>query len=284
MGAIELEVLLPVHNEAGSIEATIREIWKELSPQVNFGFIVCEDGSRDDTKDILRRLATELPLRLNLSSERKGYAQAVSEGMQMVEAPWLLCLDSDGQCDPADFRRFWACREGAEVVMGWRVDRRDTVARRAMSRLFFAIYQSVFHVKVHDPSCPFVLVQRETAHWIAAEMGEMKQGFWWEFVARIDRAGHTICELPIRHRLRSAGVTQVYKASKMPGIFARHVAAIFRIDRQTRRSAPEVAGRRASPLRAVQESRPAASDTQLYAGGGASRGVTSDEGRLALRR
>ena len=262
MATLELEVLLPVHNEAGSIEATIRELWRELSPQVNFGFIICEDGSRDETKEILRRLASELPMRLNLSSERKGYAQAVREGMQMVEAPWLLCVDSDGQCDPADFGQFWQHREAADLVMGWRIDRQDSAARRAMSRIFFSIYQSVFHVPLHDPSCPFVLFPADTAHWIAGQMRDMKQGFWWEFVARIHRAGYTVCELPVRHRLRSAGVTQVYKASKMPGIFFRHLAAIFKIGKETRSSHGNwPASRSANHLRRRQGERDSAAST-----------------------
>ena len=64
----------------------------------------------------------------------------------------------------------------------------------------------------------------------------MKEGFWWEFAARIARQGYAILEIPVQHRLRAAGVTQVYKVKKMPGIFLRHVAAIFKIDKQTRTS------------------------------------------------
>src|SRR6202012_4829885 len=221
--------LLPVHNEAESIEATIRELYEELSPRVNVGFILCEDGSRDNTKEILRRLSREIPMRLNLSDERKGYSRAVREGMQMLEADWILCVDSDGQCDPKDFWKFWEKRNGGDVLLGWRVDRQDTLARKAMSRFFYLIYQSVFHTPVHDPSCPYVLCRRNIAHRLADQLREMKQGFWWEFVARVHRAGYSIVEIPVKHRLRAAGVTQVYKASKMPGIFFRHVAAIFKI-------------------------------------------------------
>lgn len=236
MPELDLEVLLPVHNEAESIEATIRELWNQLSPTLRVGFIICEDGSRDNTKEILRRLATEIPMRLNLSDERKGYSRAMREGMQMLDAPWLLCVDSDGQCDPRDFWQFWENRSRASLLMGWRVQRQDTFARRSMSGFFKLIYQSVFRVPVHDPSCPYVLFRREIAGRVAGEMREMKQGFWWEFVARIHRAGYPIFEVPVAHRLRAAGVTQVYHARRMPGIFLRHVAAIFRIDRQTRSS------------------------------------------------
>jgi hypothetical protein len=69
---------------------------------------------------------------------------------------------------------------------------------------------------------------------LSGKVGILKQGFWWEFVARAHRRGYKIVELPVHHRLRTAGVTQVYSWQKMPGIFLRHVAAIFRIWSETR--------------------------------------------------
>jgi dolichol-phosphate mannosyltransferase len=230
----DVEVLLPVHNEAESIEGTVREIYGELSSKVNVGFIICEDGSKDNTQEILRRLAKQLPMRLNLSVGRKGYSRAVCEGMQMLESDYLLCLDSDGQCDPKDFWAFWDARNQADVVLGWRTDRADTFTRRAFSRFFYLIYQTVLRTPVHDPSCPYVLIKKDVAQRLCGELGAMKQGFWWEFVARVHRRGYTIKELPVHHRLRTAGVTQVYHWRKMPAIFFRHVAAIFRIWAETR--------------------------------------------------
>ena len=229
-----VEILLPVHNEAESIEGTIREIHRELSVRLPVGFIICEDGSRDNTREILTELATELPMRLNLSPGRKGYSRAVCEGMQMLESEYLLCLDSDGQCDPKDFWAFWEARERADIVLGWRVKRADTFVRRLFSRFFFAIYQTVLRTPVHDPSCPYVLMRREVAARLSKELGAMRQGFWWEFVARAHRRGFKIVELPVHHRLRTAGVTQVYGWKKMPGIFFHHVMAIFRIWVETR--------------------------------------------------
>ncbi|HVW07772.1 MAG TPA: hypothetical protein VHC90_04280, partial [Bryobacteraceae bacterium] len=135
-----------------------------------------------------------------------------------------------------DFAQFWNARREADVVMGWRTDRADTFTRKLFSRFFYLIYQSVFHAPVHDPSCPYVLIPKAVAARISGELGAMKQGFWWEFVARVHRRGYSIKELPVHHRLRTAGVTQVYKWSKMPGIFFEHVAAIFRIKAETAES------------------------------------------------
>jgi dolichol-phosphate mannosyltransferase len=235
MSIPDVEVFLPVYNEAESIESTIRELHQELSSRIKVGFIICEDGSKDDTKEILRNLAKEFPLRLNLSEARRGYSRAVKDGMRMLQSDFLLCIDSDGQCDPKDFWQFWEARQGTDVVLGWRVDRADTFVRRMFSRFFYGIYQIVLRTPVHDPSCPYVLVPKRVVLRLVDELGAMQQGFWWEFVARVHRRGFRIKELQVHHRLRSAGVTQVYRWQKMPSIFIKHVAAIFRIWFETRR-------------------------------------------------
>jgi hypothetical protein len=69
---------------------------------------------------------------------------------------------------------------------------------------------------------------------VVGELGEMEQGFWWEYVARIYRRGYSIREFPVHHRERAAGMTQVYRLKKLPGIGYRHFRALLRIDRQTR--------------------------------------------------
>ncbi len=233
----DVEVLLPVHNEAESIESTVREIYAALSPRVALRFIICEDGSVDDTKQVLRRLSQELPIKLLMSDARKGYSRAVMDGMKALEAEYLLCLDSDGQCDPQDFGKFWEARERQDVAIGWRVNRSDNFLRKALSRTFYGVYQLLYRVPVHDPSCPFVLARRQVIERVAPELGEMKQCFWWEFMARIHRRGFSLREFPVNHRRRSAGQTQVYRLSRMPGIGYRHFVALFKIWFQTRKKA-----------------------------------------------
>jgi dolichol-phosphate mannosyltransferase len=236
VAAVDVEIFLPVYNEAESIEATIREIYTELSSQLRVGFIICEDGSRDNTRQILERLAKELPLRLNLSPTRRGYSRAVRDGMAMLQAPYLLCLDSDGQCDPKDFWALWKIRRAADLIVGWRTDRQDTFLRKTFSRFFYLLYRAVLHVPVHDPSCPYLLMPGATVDAVIGQLGLMEQGFWWEFLADVHGAGLTMKELPVHHRLRAAGVTQIYKWNKMPGIFLRHVVALFQIRAQSRKA------------------------------------------------
>ena len=231
---LELEVLLPVHNEAEIIELVMREIYNEISPNVAMQFIVCEDGSTDNIKDVLARLQNELPMKLIVETKRKGYSRAVREGMQALTAPYLLCLDADGQCNPADFWNFWKNRDSHDVILGWRVHRTDATWRRFLSRTFYFLWQFFYDVPVHDPSCPYVLARKTVIDHICPQMAEMEQGFWWEFVARVHRCDFSILEVPVRHRHRATGTTRVYRFLKLPLIGCRHVRALFRIWSQTR--------------------------------------------------
>ena len=237
-GDFELQILLPIHNEAASIERTVHEIYDEISPRVRLQFIFCEDGSTDDTQAVLRRLAGQVPAKLILSEARKGYSRAVRDGMQAQDAPWLLCLDSDGQCDPRDFWQFWEARDGSDVLLGWRVNRADNPMRRVMSRTFYRFWKALYRVPVHDPSCPFMLTRARVISRLVGTLGAMEQGFWWEFVARAWRSGFSIQEFPVNHRERAAGETQVYKLGKLPGIGYRHFVALFRILAETRTAEP----------------------------------------------
>jgi glycosyltransferase involved in cell wall biosynthesis len=229
----ELQVLLPIHNEARSIAATVREIYEHISPLARMEFVLCEDGSTDDTKQVLRKLAEEVPCKLLLSDSRKGYSRAVREGMAEVDAPFLLCLDSDGQCDPRDFAEFWKNRADADVLIGWRVQRADSVLRKAMSGAFLLAWKSLYRAPIHDPSCPFMLTRNDVVQQISQKMGAMREGFWWEFSARVTRNGYSIREIPVHHRNRAAGVTQVYRIGKLPRIGYQHFVALFRILRET---------------------------------------------------
>jgi dolichol-phosphate mannosyltransferase len=233
MSEFDVQILLPVHNEAESIEATVHEIHDEISKFSRAQFIFCEDGSRDNTQEVLRRIAETIPAKLLMSTERKGYSRAVRDGMLAMDAPYLLCLDSDGQCDPKDFRVFWENRHTADVLIGWRVSRADNWMRKTMSRLFFLVWRSLYSCPINDPSCPYMLASLSVVGDLASRMGAMEQGFWWEFMARVHRLNYSIREFPVKHRDRAAGVTQVYRLKKLPGIGYRHFMALFQILRET---------------------------------------------------
>jgi len=201
-------------------------------------FVVTEDGSTDDTVPVLENLATELPLQLISASVRKGYSRAVIDGFRATTADWVGFIDSDGQCDPADMLRLARLRnENTDLVVGWRNPRSDAWIRKAMSGAFKTVYRMLFPVWLRDPSCPYLLINRTGLEKIlSGDVGILKQGFWWEFLARAVAANLRIVETPVRHRARVAGMTQVYRPTKVPRIAAEHLLGLYRLRQELRKS------------------------------------------------
>jgi len=232
--SFDLQIIMPVHNEGESIETTLREWYDELSPKLKMQFIVCEDGSRDNTKEVLTRLSGELPMLLDMVDGRRGYAGAVVAAFRHSTAPFVLAVDSDGQCAPSDFWQFWEKRDGFDVGIGWRVDRQDSPTRKIMSGSFKLLHKMLFTHGIHDPSCPYLLIKRPALERLLPDLGLLTEGFWWEFVGRATTAGLMLTEFPIRHRLRTAGSTVVFKMSKVPRIAMRNGLGLIKVWRQTR--------------------------------------------------
>ncbi len=228
----DLEVLLPVHNEAASIEATLAEIHEAVSAVAAMRFVLCEDGSTDGTPDVLRRLTGALPIRLLTDPERKGYARAVIDGLRAVEAPFVLCMDADGQVDPAAIVRAWPLRLEYDMVVGWRVRRADAFPRRVMSRVYRILHAITLQVPLRDPSCPFILVGRHVLSSMLDDLGVLREGLWWEFTARVWHGGFRVAQVAVQHRPRAAGQTQVYRWRKIPGIARSHLVGLWVLRRQ----------------------------------------------------
>ncbi|MFO1162899.1 MAG: glycosyltransferase family 2 protein [Reyranellaceae bacterium] len=230
-----IDVVVPVHNEGASIAATLREFHHRVAVQarIPIRFVVCEDGSKDNTVAVLKSLAGELPMKLISDPVRKGYSRAVIDGLRATESHWVGCIDSDGQCDPAGFAELVALSKDTDMVIGWRNPRSDPRVRKLMSGAFGLVYRLFFDIHLRDPSCPSILIRRPCLTSIlAGNVGVLKQGFWWEFVARATALDLVIKETPVRHRARSSGTTQVYRPTKIPRIALEHLVGLWKLRRE----------------------------------------------------
>jgi len=233
-----IEVVLPAHNEGDAIEGTLREFHRVATEQndVELNFIVCEDGSTDNTVEVIRRVAEELPIQLITYNERKGYSQAVIDGFKNSTADYIGFIDSDGQCDPNDFHALWARRDSAGLVIGYRNPRNDNIIRKLMSWAFGMVYKRLFPVRLKDPSSPYLLISRSALNLtMQGNLGILAQGFWWEFYARAVAAGVSITQVPIHHRIRAAGETVVYRPTKIPRIAAEHLRGLWKLRSELQR-------------------------------------------------
>ena len=116
-----ISLLLPAHNEGGTIQKTILEFYQEIGTKIPVEIIVCEDGSTDGTREALLELSKEIPMRLILGDKRKGYMRAVKDGLNVIDTDLVFFADSDGQHVASDFWKLYQVRDKYPVVSGYRV-------------------------------------------------------------------------------------------------------------------------------------------------------------------
>jgi dolichol-phosphate mannosyltransferase len=225
-----LSIILPVFNEYKTIESVLKEWKKTLSEnKIRFTFIICEDGSTDGTKLLLKKIQKKYKLILNQKNFRRGYGGAVIDGIKTTKSTYILSIDSDGQCDPKDFMKFWRIRNTANIIIGWRKKRADAVQRKVFSFLFKTVFTLLFSAAIHDPSAPFVLYKKKIVISYIDYLKFLKEGFWWGFIGMAMKKKLTIIELPMHHRKRMNGETVVYKINKVPLIAVRNLIGLFRL-------------------------------------------------------
>ncbi|MFM7706486.1 MAG: glycosyltransferase family 2 protein, partial [Gammaproteobacteria bacterium] len=160
--APEVSVVIPVCNEEENVGPLAREIVAALDGRA-FEILFIDDGSTDGTAAALRALRRDIPqLRMLAHSFRAGQSAAVCTGVRHARAEWIATLDGDGQNDPADIPALLAARGAAELVMGNRVQRRDTWLRHAQSRVANGVRGWLLGDGTPDTGCGIKFLHRET--------------------------------------------------------------------------------------------------------------------------
>lgn len=228
----KFQILLPVYNEGLSIKKTLFDIYDALKNEIEFEFIISEDGSTDDTKEILYKLKDELPIILISEDRRKYYSVAVLDGIKKASSEFLLIMDSDGQCDPKDIIRFWNKRNDSDLICGYRSPRHDFAYRKFISKIFYLVYKIFFKVPLRDPSFAFVFMNKKTYFSLNNFNPYLPDGFFWEFNARAYKLNLLFNEIKINHRKRSSGDTKIYTLSKLPKVAYNNFIGLLKLKRE----------------------------------------------------
>jgi dolichol-phosphate mannosyltransferase len=160
----ELLLVMPVYNEQASVRKVVLEWFDELQNWTeDFVFLAINDGSSDGTPELLIRLREQLGPRFEiLSRENRGHGQSCLEGYFIAcerNIPYVFQIDSDGQCDPQYFFRFWRDREKYDVLYGKRV-RRDDGWRRVLASTVLRCSLFLFAgANCVDANVPYRLMQ-----------------------------------------------------------------------------------------------------------------------------
>jgi glycosyltransferase involved in cell wall biosynthesis len=178
---------------------------KALKPlKQKWEVIFVDDGSRDNSLDVLRSLAAKNPNHVRALVFRRNFGQtaAISAGIDHAQGETIVLMDADLQNDPADIPRLLAkLDEGYDLVSGWRKDRKDNrLTRTIPSNIANGLISTVTGVHLHDFGCTLKAYRREVLGGFRL-YGEMHR-FIPVFAHSV---GARITEIPVSHHPRQFG-------------------------------------------------------------------------------
>ena len=197
-----VSIVLPIFNEEECIDAVVREVADATAPvSQKVEIVMVDDGSKDKTPEILKKLAKELEQARYLPlPENMGQSAAMLAGIRSSTSDVIVTMDADGQNDPADIPAFLDALDGYDCVCGYRPERQDSGAKRVGSKLANAVRSSFLKDGIIDTGCSLKAVRREFTQELPTWNGIHR---FFPVFFRLQ--GATINQIPTNHRSRSAG-------------------------------------------------------------------------------
>lgn len=160
--------VMPAYNEAENIEETIKQWYPVVEKLSNNGvdskLCIANDGSKDNTFEIMKGLQTKFPLFEPIDKPNSGhgatvlylYRHAIADG-----ANYVFQTDSDGQTNPEEFWQMWENRDKYDFQIGHRLGRQDGGSRVFVTKTLRLVVWLMFHEWVTDANTPFRLMRTD---------------------------------------------------------------------------------------------------------------------------
>ena len=192
-----VSVVVPLFNEEDSIGILQSELCAALKNST-YEIIFVDDGSTDHTVD---RIESGTNLRVIRFEKNAGQSAAIYAGLKEARGATVVLIDGDLQNDPADIPKLLAeISHGADLVCGYRTQRRDTVVKRLTSWIANAVRSRFTKDGVRDTGCTLKAMRRECVTVLVPFKGMHR------FIpALVKGAGYRLVEIPVSHRPRRFG-------------------------------------------------------------------------------
>jgi glycosyltransferase involved in cell wall biosynthesis len=201
-----LTVIIPVFNEANTIEEIIRRVEKTgLVSEI----VAVDDGSTDGTRDILRQMEMKKRIKVVLHDKNQGKGAAIRTGLREASGDLILIQDADLEYDPRDYPALLQpIQEGlAEVVYGSRflgAPRRPILFWNMLANKILTLVTNVLYNNIlTDMETGYKMFKREVVQDL--NLRAKRFDFEPEFTAKILKRKYRIYEVPIRFTPRFYG-------------------------------------------------------------------------------
>jgi dolichyl-phosphate beta-glucosyltransferase len=205
--AATYSIVIPAYNESARIRATLDKILAHIGERGwNAEVLVVNDGSSDDTAQIVQQYASQHPaLRLLENPGNRGKGYSVRNGMLHASGEWMLFSDADlsSPIEEAD-KLVAALAGGADVAMGSRWLRKELqtqpqpLYRQLYGRIFNLALRIILGLHYRDTQCGFKAFTRRATDLIFPLQHIERWGFDPEILFLARKFGLKVEEVPVK--------------------------------------------------------------------------------------
>jgi glycosyltransferase involved in cell wall biosynthesis len=234
MNGISLSVFFPAYNDAPSLPGLIGKTFAVLNQHVDdFEVIVVNDGSHDNTAEVLRELQRKHGERLRIVTHprNRGYGGALRSGFQTASKEWVFYTDGDGQYDVGELPKLLVhARDGVGLVNGYKIERNDPWHRIWIGKVYNSFARTLFQIGIRDIDCDYRLIRRSLLKEV--ELTSTSGTICVELVRKLELTGCRVEEVGVRHYPRLHGRSQFFRIrsllntfGQLAGLYAKLVIA-----------------------------------------------------------
>lgn len=202
---LEISIVIPAFNEERRLPATLEALLRDL-PAVcpaNWEVVVSDDGSTDDTVEVVKDLADTDAVRIVSTSHNTGKGAALLRGVRASSHEIVVLLDADLPVPVQTIAVMLGHAQQADLVLGSRrlpgasFDPPQPILRRLGGHLFRGAVAVLGYSGPSDPQCGVKLLRRDRMSEVLASMECKGFAFDVELIERSRRRGISMVEVPV---------------------------------------------------------------------------------------
>lgn len=206
-----LSIFFPAYNDSQSIPRLIQTANSVAGDITNdYEILVINDGSKDDTKNILEKLQKKYNnLKVINHSKNLGYGAALASGFKNSKKEWIFYTDGDGQYDPKELLLLLKnINPDIDVVNGYKLIRSDNFVRKILGQLYNFFLHLLYPIPISDIDCDFRLIRRSKIKNV--KLDSSGGSVCLELILKLQKNGARFAEVGVNHYEREYGHSQIF--------------------------------------------------------------------------